>query len=100
MAIAVIKTGGRQYKVKVGDIIKVEKINKEKDSTVNFEVLLLADEKNVQIGKPVLKEKVQGKILKQEKSKKISVIKYKPKTRYKRNLGHQQPYTEIEITKI
>ncbi len=97
--IAVIKTGGKQYKVKQGQKIKIEKLNKKEGETVKFETLLLAttDGKEVQIGKPALKESVQGKILSHQKAKKISVVKYKNKTRYLRNKGHRQMFTEVEI---
>ena len=101
--IAVIKTGGKQYKVKEKDTLKIEKIPGEKDKNVEFdEVLLIADEdgKIVELGTPLTGKKVSGKILSQSRAKKVSVIKYKPKTRYKRNVGHRQPYTKIEITKI
>jgi len=100
--IAVIKTGGKQYKVKEGDVLKIEKIDKKEGSKINFETLLIADSdgKDLDIGKPLVKGKVEGKILEQARDKKISVIKYKSKTRYLRNKGHRQAYSKIEITKI
>ena len=102
MKIAVIKTGGKQYKVKKGSKVKIEKISGKAGQAVKFNALLLADEngKSVEIGKPLTKTKVEGKILKQGRAKKVAVIKYKRKTRYRRNLGHRQPYTEVEIVKI
>ena len=97
--IAVIKTGGKQYKVKEGQKIKVEKINKKEGSKLNFETLLIADTgaKNVELGKPLLSKKVEAKILAHGKAKKINVVKYKNKTRYLRNKGHRQEFTELEI---
>jgi large subunit ribosomal protein L21 len=100
--IAVIKTGGKQYKVREGQTLKIEKLNKKIGDKVKFETLMVADSegKEVNLGKPSLGEKVEGKILEQGKAKKISVIKYKSKTRYKRNIGHRQPFTKVEILKI
>ncbi len=100
--IAVIKTGGKQYKVKVGDVIKIEKLDKKVGAKINFDTLLISttDAKEISIGKPSLGKKVEASILKQDRDKKISVIKYKSKTRYIRNKGHRQNYTEVEIKKI
>lgn len=101
---AVIKTGGKQYLLKEKDVIKIEKIEGKVKETVFFDkVLLLFDEKNkeVKIGKPTLEGvRVEAKILEQGRDKKISVIKYKPKVRYRRKIGHRQPYTKVEILKI
>lgn len=102
--IAVIKTGGKQYKVKEGDIIKVEKLDAEKDKSVDFtDVFLVAAEKgeDVKIGDPVVKgAKVSVKVLTQGRNKKIDVIKYKRKIRYRRKIGHRQNYTQLKIEKI
>jgi len=100
--IAVIKTGGKQYKVKEGQTVKVEKLDKKEGSKVKFDTLLIAttDGKEFEIGKPSLGEKVEAKIINEEKDKKVSVFKYKNKTRYKRNIGHRQTYTTVEISKI
>ncbi len=100
MKIAVIKTGGKQYKVSQGQIIKIEKINDIVGNNIKFNTLMIADDDRLDLGKPSLGEKVEGKILEQGRSKKISVIKYKSKTRYRRNVGHRQPFTKVEITKI
>ncbi|MBZ9572138.1 50S ribosomal protein L21 [Patescibacteria group bacterium] len=102
MALAVIKTGGKQYLVSPGDKIKIEKIDVKEGKKVTFkEVLLLQKQKKIEFGTPLVKGvKVIGKVLKQEKGKKIIVFKYKPKTRYKVKKGHRQPFTEVEITKI
>lgn len=100
--IAVIKTGGKQYKVEKGQTIKIEKIDKKQDAKVTFDTLMIAsaDGKEVNLGKPSLGKRVEGKVVEQGKNKKVKVIKYKRKTRYKRNIGHRQPYTKVEITGI
>lgn len=100
--LAVIRALGKQYLVSPGGKIKIEKINKKEGSEIIFnEVLLLEKGKKIEIGKPLIKgAKVIGKVLKQGKSKKIIVFKYKPKTRYKIKKGHRQFFTEVEITKI
>ena len=100
--IAVIKTGGKQYKVAPGDKIKIEKLNlKEGDEIVFDKVLLVEKSKKVDIGTPLVEgAKVTGKVLKQGKMKKVIILKYKPKTREHTKTGHRQPYTEVEILKI
>jgi large subunit ribosomal protein L21 len=100
--LAIIKTGGKQYKVKAGDKIKIEKLEGEEGSKVDFqEVLFLGDEKNMQIGNPLVAgAKVEGKILKTAKSKKVVGIKFKAKKRQKTKFGHRQTLTEVEIIKI
>ncbi|MCF7795075.1 50S ribosomal protein L21 [Patescibacteria group bacterium] len=100
--IAVIKTGGKQYKVKEGETIKIEKLDNEEKSKVKFDTLLVAstDGKEINLGEPSLGEKVSGTVEKQDKDKKITVVKYKNKTRYKRTKGHRQPYSLVKIEKI
>lgn len=100
--IAVIKTGGKQYKVKTGEIIKIEKLEAKEGEKIKFDTLLIAttDAKDVKIGTPTLGEKVEGKIVAEGRDKKISVIKYKNKTRYLRNKGHRQHFTKVKIEKI
>ena len=102
MSLAVIKTGGKQYKVKVGDKIRVEKLELEDGEKVIFaEVLLVDQEKGVEIGTPFIKTaKVEGKVLRTFKDKKVTGIKFKAKKRYKVKFGHRQILTEVEITKI
>ncbi|MBU4421457.1 50S ribosomal protein L21 [Candidatus Parcubacteria bacterium] len=96
--LAIIKTGGKQYLVKEGDKIKVEKLEGEVDDKIILTDVLMVDEK---MGSPLVEgAKVEVKILKQGKRKKIRVVKYKPKTRYKKETGHKQLFTEIEIEKI
>lgn len=100
--IAIIKTGGKQYKVSKGTKLKVEKLEIKEGENFKFDTLLVSsnDGKDIEIGKPYLKDKIEAKIIGQGRNKKISVIKYKNKTRYKRNIGHKQPFTEIEVIKV
>lgn len=100
--LAVIKTGGKQYLVRKGDKIKIEKLEGVVGDDISFsEVLFLGDEKGVKVGTPhVAAAKVEGKILKQGKDKKVTGVKHKAKKRYKVKFGHRQMVTEIEITKI
>lgn len=102
LVLAIIKTGGKQYKVSPGDKIKIEKINNGVGKEIRFsEVLLLEKQRKLEIGTPFVKgAKVTAKILSQGKGKKVIVFKYKPKTRYKKKKGHRQPFTEVEIVKI
>ncbi len=98
---AIIEVKGKQYKIKKGDEIKIGKIKGEKGDKIEFDkVLLLTKErvKEVKIGQPYLEGvKVETEILEQGRDKKIIVIKYKPKTRYRRKRGHRQFYTKIRI---
>ncbi|MEA3464171.1 MAG: 50S ribosomal protein L21 [Patescibacteria group bacterium] len=100
--IAIIKTGGKQYKVKKGQNIKIEKLSAKDGAKIKFDTLLVAstDGKEVNMGKPSLGEKVEGKIMEQGRDKKVKVVKYKSKIRYKRTLGHRQAFTKVEILKI
>ena len=100
--LAVIKTGGKQYLVSPGDKIKIEKINGEPGKKVIAkEVLLVEKNKKLEIGTPLIKGvKVIGKIIRQDRDKKVIIFKYKPKTRYKVKKGHRQPFTEVEIENI
>ena len=99
---AVIKTGGKQYRVQQGDVIFIEKINSQADEAVTFdEVLLVGDGDQTKIGAPtVAGAKVEGKVLGQVKGKKIVVYKYKAKKNERKKQGHRQPYTKVEITAI
>ncbi|MBR5560039.1 MAG: 50S ribosomal protein L21 [Clostridia bacterium] len=98
---AIIATGGKQYRVSEGDVLYIEKIDAEVDSTVSFDVLLLGNEGDVKVGTPVVEGvKVEGKVVGQVRGEKIIVFKYKSKKNYRRKQGHRQPYTKVEITKI
>ena len=99
---AVIVTGGKQYTVAEGDVLYIEKLNAEAEATVKFDqVLAVLDGENSKIGAPVVEgASVEAKVVKNGKGKKITVLTYKPKKGEKRKMGHRQPYTKVEITKI
>lgn len=98
---AVIKTGGKQYRVQQGDVIFVEKLNAQADETVSFDALLIGNDNETRIGTPVVEgANVEGKVLSQVKSAKIIVFKYKSKKNERKKQGHRQPYTKVEITAI
>lgn len=99
---AVLATGGKQYKVSEGDVIFVEKLNAEVDSTVELtEVLAVSNGETLTVGKPVVEgAKVIAKVVSQGKAKKITVFKYKPKKDYRKKTGHRQAYTKLVIEKI
>jgi large subunit ribosomal protein L21 len=100
---AVIKTGGKQYQVAKGDVIKIEKLPEaEEGKKVVFDtVLLLVDKDKVTVGNPtVAKAKVEATLVRNFKDKKIDVLKYKNKTRYRKHYGHRQQLAEVKIDKI
>ena len=99
---AIIVTGGKQYKVSEGDVLFIEKLNAEAESTVKFDqVLAVLDGDNTKIGAPVVEgAAVEAKVVKNGKGKKLDIIRYKAKKGEKRHIGHRQPYTKVEITKI
>ena len=99
---AIIVTGGKQYTVAEGDVIFVEKLGVEAEETVKFDqVLAILDGENTKIGAPVVEgAAVEAKVVKNGKGKKIHVLKYKAKKGEKKKIGHRQPYTKVEITKI
>ena len=101
MKIAVIKTGGKQYTVAEKAKLQVEKLAGEVGATLDLnEILLVADGKEVSVGKPNVKAAVSATIVTQGREAKVHVVKFKNKTRYHKNVGHRQPFTEIQITKI
>ena len=99
---AIIVTGGKQYTVSEGDVLYIEKLNAEEAATVKFEqVLAILDGENSKSGAPVVEGAcVEAKVVKNGKGKKIDIIKYKAKKGEKKHIGHRQPYTKVEITKI
>ena len=99
---AIIVTGGKQYTVAEGDVLFIEKLNAEAEQTVKFDqVLAVLDGENSKVGTPVVEgAAVEAKVVKNGKVKKITVFKYKSKKNEKKKIGHRQPYTKVEITKI
>ena len=97
---AIFENGGKQYKACVGDLIKVEKLNKKVGETVEFSVILTADENAIQTGAEVENVKVVAEVVAEGKEKKIIVFKYKPKKNERKKQGHRQPYTQIKVTAI
>lgn len=98
---AIIKTGGKQYKAEPEKFIDVEKLDAEVGAEVSFDALMVVDGDDVKIGAPVVDGvKVTGKVLAQDKSKKVVVYKYKSKKDYHKKQGHRQPYTRVLVTSI
>ena len=99
---AVFRAGGKQYRAAKGDILRLEKIDADEGATVKFdEVLLVGEGSDVKVGSPTLSgSSVSGKVLRQGKSKKVSVIKFKRRQNYLRQGSHRQFFTEVEITSI
>lgn len=99
---AIIKTGGKQYKVAEGDVITVEKLEAAENDVVTFDqVLTVVKEDGVVVGKPVVEgAKVTAKVQAQGKERKILVFKYKAKSNYRKRQGHRQPFTKVVIEKI
>ena len=99
---AILETGGKQYSVKVGDIIRVEKLAANEGESFTFDkVLFCADGDEIKIGAPVVDgASVKAAVLGQNKAKKVVVYKYKPKKGYHRKIGHRQPYTRVKIEAI
>ncbi len=99
---AILETGGKQYRVSPGAIVRIEKLQGERGDALVFDkVLALSDEEGVKVGSPYLEgTKVSGTIVRQGKARKILVFKYKPKTNYRRRMGHRQCFTEVRIESI
>lgn len=98
---AIIKTGGKQYKVSEGDLVRVEKLPYEVGDTVEFDEVLLVAGDEVKVGSPVIENaKVTATVEDQNKDKKVVVFKYKPKKQYRKKHGHRQPYTLVKIDSI
>lgn len=98
---AVIATGGKQYRVAVGDEIFVEKLNGDAGDSVTFDqVLAISDDDGMRTGSALKDSKVVGEIVKQGRGKKIIIFKYKAKKGYRRRAGHRQPYTRVQIQSI
>ena len=99
---AVFRSGGKQYRAAKGDVLRLEKIEADEGATINFdEVLMVGEGSDVKVGNPTLSgSTVSGKVLKQGKTKKVSVVKFKRRQNYLRQGSHRQFFTEVEITAI
>ena len=97
---AIIATGGKQYKVSEGDIIKVEKLNAEAGETVTFDQVIAVSDETLKVGEDVAKATVSATVMEQGRGKKVIVYKYKRKTGYHKKNGHRQAYTQVKIDKI
>jgi len=98
---AIIKTGGKQQVVEEGKWILTEKIEQEDGSKIEFEPLLVSNDRETKVGTPtVAGMKVTGTIMEQGRSEKVSIVKYKPKSNYRRRTGHRQPFTKVMIDTI
>lgn len=98
---AVIKTGGKQYRVAEGDRLRVEKLQGEVGSTLTIDQVLMLGGERVVVGKPLVSgAKVTAEIVAQDRAKKIIVFKFKRRKNYRRKRGHRQPFTELKITSV
>ena len=102
MTYAIVKTGGKQYRVEPGKSISVEKIDADEGSTVELDrVLLISEDSHLTVGQPMVEgAKVVAEVAQQGKAEKIIVLKYKPKVRYARKQGHRQRVTKLSIKEI
>lgn len=99
---AIIETGGKQYKVQQGDVVFVEKLNEQSDAEITFDkVIAVGADDGLKVGAPYVNgANVTAKVVKNGKSKKITVFTYKPKKGKQKKMGHRQPYTKVEIKAI
>ena len=98
---SIVEIGGKQYNVKKGDVIAVDKIDKDKDQVIEFNNVMLIKDKDISVGNPYIKgAKVKAKIMDHQKDKKALVFKFKRKKNYKRLKGHRQPHTMVKIESI
>ncbi len=99
---AVIKTGGKQYRVNVGEVLKIEQLSADVGSHVTFnEILMLADGENLTVGTPLIANaSVQAVIMEHGRHKKIKIIKFRRRKHHMKRMGHRQNYTQIKITAI
>ena len=97
---AIIATGGKQYKVSEGDVIKIEKMDVEAGDSVTFKRVIAVSDGILKVGEEAAKATVTAEVLEQGRGKKVIVYKYKRKTGYHKKNGHRQPYTQVKIEKI
>lgn len=98
---AIIKTGGKQYKVAEGDVLSIEKLDAEVGAEVSFDALMVVDGAEVKVGKPVVEgASVVAKVVEHGKGPKVIIFKMKPKKDYRKKQGHRQPFTKVEILSV
>ena len=97
---AIIATGGKQYKVSEGDVIRVEKLDVEAGNTVTFDQVIAVSDNGLKVGEAVANATVSGTVMDQGRARKVIVYKYKSKTGYHKKNGHRQAYTQVKIEKI
>ncbi len=97
---AIIATGGKQYKVSEGDVLKVEKLNAATGDTVTFDQVVAVSDNGLKVGADVANATVSATVVGEGKGKKVIVYKYKRKTGYHKKNGYRQPYTQVKIEKI
>ena len=97
---AIIATGGKQYKVSEGDVIKVEKLDAEVGATVTFDQVVAVSDGSLKVGADVASANVTATVMDQARARKVIVYKYKRKTGYHKKNGHRQAYTKVKIDKI
>ena len=97
---AIIATGGKQYKVAEGDVLKVEKLDAEAGNTVTFDQVIAVTDGSLKVGADVANASVTATVMEQGRGKKVIVYKYKRKTGYHKKNGHRQSYTQVKIEKI
>ena len=97
---AIIATGGKQYKVSEGDVIKVEKLDAEAGNIVTFDRVIAVSDGTLKVGEDAAKASVTATVMEQGRGKKVIVYKYKRKTGYHKKNGHRQAYTQVKIDKI
>ncbi len=97
---AIIATGGKQYKVSEGDVLKVEKLNAAQGDTVTFDQVIAVSDNGLKVGADVANATVSATVVSEGKGKKVIVYKYKRKTGYHKKNGHRQAYTQVKIEKI
>ena len=97
---AIIATGGKQYKVSEGDVIRVEKLDVEAGNAVTFDQVIAVSDNGLKVGEAVANATVSGTVLDQGRARKVIVYKYKRKTGYHKKNGHRQAYTQVKIEKI
>lgn len=97
---AIIETGGKQYKVTVGETFNVEKLDLEVGSKIDLDVLMVVDGKKVTTGKPFVKSKATCEVVEQGKNAKVMVIRYKAKKNVHKRQGHRQPFTTLKLLEV